>query len=191
MNLLSIKHDEVLRFTLVSKPELWSFWRQVCLVSSGTVEAHDITSFTVHIILAIFGKEAEGCISSCESWEVHTSVVTATNSSVDWACFDYTNLHIKRSSANTEAVTFNITPCRWVKLVRERRCFIKVCRIERSMAFHSVVVLDSPLIGGKALAKVHSFIFNVKLDTWVGDAEELEDTFVMGDPRCEGHPISA
>ena len=59
------------------------------------------------------------------------------------------------------------------------------------MAFHSVVVLDSPLIRGKALAKTSAFIFNVKLDTCVCDAEELEDTFVMGDPWSERHPISA
>ena len=191
MNLLSIKHDEVLRFTLVSKPELWSFWRQVCLVSSGTVEAHDITSFTVHIVLAILGKGACGCISSCESWEVYASVVAATNTFVNWASFDYTNLHIKRRSAKTETVSFNITPYSWIELVRERCCCIEVCRIEGSMAFHSVVVFDSPLILGKALAKARSFIFNVKLDTLVGDTEELEDTFVMGDPWSEGHPISA
>ena len=191
MNLLSIEHEEVLRFTLVNKPELWSFWCQVCLVSSGTIEAHDITGFTVHIILANFGIGAEGCISSCESWEVNASVVAATNSSVDWGCFDYTNLHIKRSSAKTDIVKLNITPYIRVELLRKRCVNVNVVRIEGNMAFHSVVVLDSPLIRGKALAKTSAFIFNVKLDTLVCDAEELEDTFVMGDPRSEGHPVSA
>ena len=51
------------------------------------------------------------------------------------------------------------------------------------MAFKCVEVLDSPLIGGKTLAKCRSFILNVELDTGIGNAEELEDTFVMSDPR--------
>ena len=59
------------------------------------------------------------------------------------------------------------------------------------MAFKCVEVLDSPLIGGKTLSKCRSFILNVELDTGIGNAEELEDTFVMGDPRSEGHPVSA
>ena len=59
------------------------------------------------------------------------------------------------------------------------------------MAFKCVEVLDSPLIGGKTLAKCRSFILNVELDTGIGNAEELEDTFVMGDPRSERHPFSA
>ena len=59
------------------------------------------------------------------------------------------------------------------------------------MAFHSVKVLDSPLIGGKTLAKCRSFIFNVELNTRIGDTKELEDTFVMSDPRSKGHPFSA
>ena len=59
------------------------------------------------------------------------------------------------------------------------------------MAFKCVEVLDSPLIFGKTLAEILSFIFNVEFDTGIGDAKELEDTFVMGDPRSEGHPVSA
>ena len=59
------------------------------------------------------------------------------------------------------------------------------------MAFKCVEVLDSPLICGKTLAEILSFIFNVEFDTGIGDAKELEDTFVMCDPRSEGHPVSA
>ena len=59
------------------------------------------------------------------------------------------------------------------------------------MTLKGVVVLNSPLIGGKALAGTLSFAFDVELDTLIGDAEELEDTFVMRDPRSEGHPLSA
>ena len=59
------------------------------------------------------------------------------------------------------------------------------------MTLKGVVVLNSPLIGGKALAGTLSFASDVELDTLIGDAEELEDTFVMRDPRSEGHPVSA
>ena len=59
------------------------------------------------------------------------------------------------------------------------------------MTIKGVVIFNSPLIGGKTLAFVQSFAFDVELDTLIGDAKELEDTFVMRDPRSEGHPVSA
>ena len=59
------------------------------------------------------------------------------------------------------------------------------------MAIKCVVIFNSPLIGGEALAILFNFTFDVKLNTSISDAKELEDTFVMCDPRSEGHPVSA
>ena len=59
------------------------------------------------------------------------------------------------------------------------------------MAIKCVVIFNSPLIGGEALAILFNFTFDVKLNTSISDAKELEDTFVMCDPGSEGHPFSA
>ena len=59
------------------------------------------------------------------------------------------------------------------------------------MAIKCVVIFNSPLIGGEALAILFNFTFDVKLNTSISDAKELEDTFVMCDPRSKGHPFSA
>ena len=59
------------------------------------------------------------------------------------------------------------------------------------MAIKCVVIFNPPLIGGEALALLFNFTFDVKLNTSISDAKELEDTFVMCDPGSEGHPVSA
>ena len=60
------------------------------------------------------------------------------------------------------------------------------------MTLKGVLILNSSLINGKTLARVRlGFTSDIEFDTAIGDAKELEDTFVMRDPRNEGYPFSA